>query len=133
MKLLAREVDLSECPPNVASTGHDQAQNVRLTAGRHYDVHAVLSSDKRVAVLVVDDIGYPLWYPAWFFENVDMQVPSDWICRIDRDQPWMVIGPRFIAESYETFRAMTELEKSPVALFWERIERMERERDKSDD
>jgi hypothetical protein len=45
----------------------------------------------------------------------------------------MVIGPRFIAESYETFRAMTELEKSPVALFWERIERMERERDKSDD
>ena len=133
MKLLAREVDLAKCPPDIVRSGHHQAHNIRLTTGRHYDVHALMSDNEGVAVLIVDDIGYPLWYPAWFFENFEMQVPSDWICRIDRDQPWMVIGPRFIAENYEAFRAMTELEKIPVALFWERVERMERERDASKD
>ncbi len=121
MKVLAREVNLKECPPHIASLGYGQPHNVRITAGREYVVHAMSLFRGVLDLQIIDDIDYPAWYPAWFFDNSDMTIPSDWICNFQRDDHQLIIGPSFLAKSEEAYTAMVQLEPEPVKLFWERV------------
>ncbi len=127
MKVLAREVKIIECPPSVASFGFSQPNKVHVTVGRQYVVHAISMFRTVLFLQVVDDLEYPAWYPAWFFENLDMSLPSDWICNIQRDDPQLIMGPSFIAKNEDAYNAMVQLESEPVKLFWERVKALSEE------
>ena len=121
MKVLARKVKLEECPPHIASLGYGQPHNIRLTAGREYVVYGISLYRGVLDFQVVDDIDYPAWYPAWFFDNSDMTIPSDWICNFQHDDHYLLIGPSFVAKNEEAYSAMVQLEADSVRLFWERV------------
>jgi hypothetical protein len=92
-----------------------------VTVGVEYDVHAAAVFEGLVLMLLVDDLGYPGWKPAWLFDVVDSAIPNDWIFCSFHDDPALVLGPDFIARSVESYTAMVELEPGQVERFWSRI------------
>lgn len=92
-----------------------------LTVGRQYEVHAIAVFEGVTRFQVVDDLGYPHWYPTWLFEVSDTTMPSDWICNVFRDEPALVIGPNFVAGDLAAYEAMVELDSEKVDLFWKRV------------
>ena len=98
----------------------------RLTNDRQYVVHALTTFDAIVHIQIVDDWGFPSWYPAVLFEIVDHSLPCDWICNV-LDVGRVVLGPRFVAESRQAYEDMVELDADRVDLFWKRIDRLEAE------
>jgi hypothetical protein len=121
MKVLARKVNHDECPPLIASLGYGQPHNVRITAGRTYVVYAISLFRGVLDLQIVDDLNYPAWYPSWFFDNLDMSLPSDWICNIQHDDHQLIMGPSFVAKDEDSYNAIVQLEPEPVQLFWERV------------
>ena len=99
MIIIAREVDIKKCPPSVLSFGYGQPNKVRVTVGRQYIVHAISMLHDCIFYQVVDDLDYPAWYPAWYFDGVDMSLPTDWICNIQRTNLQLIMGPSFIAKT----------------------------------
>lgn len=121
MRVIARKVNLAECPPLIASLGYGQSHNVRVTWGKEYVVYAISLFRDILDLQIVDDLGYPAWYPSWFFDNSEMSIPGDWICNIQHDDHQFMIGPAFVAKDEEAYKAMVQLEPEPVRLFWERV------------
>jgi len=97
------------------------AGQVFVTAGSRYEVFAVSVFEGQVAFQVVDDIEYPAWLPAVLFDLEDATLPSDWICNAFRQEPILVLGPRFVAKNLDAYGKMVELEAESVAQFWERV------------
>jgi hypothetical protein len=100
-----------------------------LTASKEYEVYALAVFDGDTIFLVVSDIDYPHWYISKFFETVDAQIPSNWICNFSSDEPTIIIGPDFMASSLDSYRAMVELEPESVANFWQYVSERESEAD----
>jgi hypothetical protein len=119
MLAVARQVDLASLPGAVARFA--PLGQVFVTAGRRYEVFAVSVFEGQVAFQVVDDIEYPAWLPAVLFDLEDATLPSDWICNIFQQEPTLVLGPRFVANSLDVYRKMVELEADSVTQFWERV------------
>lgn len=108
---------MSQCPPQVDPFARDP----NLTSGRQYDVHSIAVYNGVVLLLVVDDLGFPGWKPAWFFDTTDVAVPKDWICNTLPGCPELLAGPAFIASSQSAYAKMVELDKSQVTRLRRRI------------
>jgi hypothetical protein len=110
MLVQARQVDYSECPPEIrpfATPGQ-----VFLEMGKRYRVFGIRTEPpimekngatppgKVVLFLVVDDIGYPSWKPAWLFDIVDPRLADDWIYNQIGGEP--IFAPPIVAETEES-------------------------------
>jgi hypothetical protein len=120
MLVVAKKVDYARCPPEVARFA--PPEQVRLTVGKMYEVHAVAVFNGIIMLQVIDDLRYPTWEPMWLFDLQDRTLPDDWICNLFHDEPSMVLGPEFVARDEESYGAMVELEAEQVDLFWKRVE-----------
>lgn len=120
MRVVARQVDLNSVPESIRE--FVAPGQVFLTAGKEYDVHAIVVFERHVAFQVVDDMEYPEWYPAWLFDVTDSRLPRDWICNVFRGEPAFVMGPEFIAKDIKSYVEMVEKAPEQVDLFWERVE-----------
>jgi hypothetical protein len=130
MRVLAREVDWSQIPPEI--TPYTKESQTFLTVGREYEVHAVAVFRGFVSLQIVDDLKYPSWRASWLFDVADHSIPSDWICTFLHDEPSMLLGPEFVVKDEESYGAMVELEAEQVDRFWKRVESTQRETDDSD-
>lgn len=117
MRVQFRNPDMSDCPPQV----EPYARDPNLTAGREYEVHAITVFEGVVSMLVIDDLEYPGWKPAWLFTTTDQTLPQDWVCNAFPDWPELLIGPDFIAGSQEAYAGMVELETLQVQRLRRRI------------
>ncbi len=117
MKLRARTVDLASSPEAVKP----YLGQTLVTTGKDYDAHALATYEGVVLYQIVDDAELPGWKPAWLFDVIEPTIPADWIARTFHDEPSLVIGPAFVAESLDAYRAMVELEPEQVDRFWKRI------------
>ncbi|MBR9803381.1 hypothetical protein GYB59_17580 [bacterium] len=111
-----------------------------VTIGKDYEVHGIVFYNwgeylqpqqfvqmPGIADLqIVDDLGYPAWYPCCLFEIVDGAFPSDWQSNLfshnDIQGPMVVIGPEFLVRSEEAYQAMVELDADQVDRFWKRLD-----------
>jgi len=116
MKVQYRNPDMSECPTSVEPFARGQ----ELNPSSEYGVLAVAVYDGVVLFLVIDDLDYPSWAPAWLFRTTDTSIPSDWIGNSFTDWPELLLGPDFIASSQADYQKMVELERGKVALLRER-------------
>lgn len=120
MRVIARQVDWSECPTEIAP--YTTRAQTFLTVGNEYEVHAVAIFKGSPRLQVVDDLGYPSWRASWLFDMVDTSLPRDWICNVLDDEPRLLLGPEFVARNEASYEAMVELEPDQVARFWERLD-----------
>lgn len=118
MRITARQVEMSEVPAGVERF---LGQSF-VTVGRCYSVIAIALFEDVLLAQVVDDVGFPSWRPLWLFEVTDSEVPEHWVCHVFHDNPRLLLGPRFIAESQASYTAMVELESTQVARFWEYVD-----------
>lgn len=120
MRVLARQVNWSECPSEIAP--FTKQTQTFLSVGREYEVHAVAILKGFPFLQVVDDLGYPSWRASWLFDVVDTTVARDWICNVFHEDPVLVLGPEFVAKDEASYGAMVELEADQVDRFWKRVE-----------
>lgn len=120
MLAIARKVNWSECPANIAP--YTKESQTFLTVGREYEVHAVAIFKGFPNLQVIDDLGYPTWQVVWLFEVTDTKIPKDWICNVFHDEPVLVLGPDFVARDEVSYGAMVELEAAQVERFWRRVD-----------
>ena len=118
MRVEFRNPDMSECPAQV----EPYARDPNLTPGREYEVHGIAVYEGVVAFLVIDDLDYPGWKPAWLFRPTDRSLPKDWICNTLPDWPELLIGPGFIADSQDAYAQMVELDATQVARLRQRVD-----------
>jgi len=119
MRVVARKVNWSECPADIAP--YTKESQTFLTVGHEYEVQAVAVFKGSVALQVIDDLRYPAWEASWLFEVLDKTIPSDWICSVFEDEPILVLGPEFIAKDRDSYGAMVDLEADQVDRFWKRV------------
>ena len=111
MRVLARQVNLMTCPPNVARFA--TPGQVLVTAGRHYEVFALAVFEGHPLIQIVDD----LRYPSWLFDVVDPALPSDWICNLFREEPSFVAGPDFVAKDQAAYGRWLSLSLAKSIFF----------------
>lgn len=128
MRVIARQAD----PVSAPSQMRPYLGQTLVTVGSQYDVHALAVFQGITLFQVIDDLGYPGWKPAWLFDTVDPAIPADWVCSVFHDDPGLVLGPSFVAESAESYSAMVELDPAQVDRFWNRV-RSHRPSDKGED
>ena len=119
MKVRARETQAHDAPAEVAEFA--TPGQVFLDSGRLYTVYAMALFAHQLLLLVVDNLKYPAWIPAWFFEVDDASVPQEWVCTLSRDDPTMIQGPSFLAGSVDEYSRMVELEDGQVQRFWKYV------------
>lgn len=137
MKVRATKRHRSEVAEHLRCLFQDPA---RVTIGSVYDVHAIVfynwvwyfqphhpvQMPGSAELQLIDDLGYPSWYPSVLFEVVDGKLPSDWKCNVfphnDMQGPVMVIGPDFLVQNEAAYTAMVELEADQVDRFWKRVD-----------
>ncbi len=117
MRVEFRDPDISQCPTRV----EPYARDPNVSRGREYDVHSISVYDGVVSYLVIDDLDYPGWKPAWLFRVTDRSIPADWICNSLQDWPELLIGPSFVADSQDAYAKMVELDATQVARLRQRI------------
>lgn len=117
MKVECRSTDLSQCPPHI----EPYARDTNVTMGREYPVHAIAVYEGVVSYLLIDDLNYPSWTPAWLFTTTDLAMPGDWICNAFPGGPELVIGPSFLAESQDAYATMVELDAAQVDRLRQRV------------
>ena len=127
MRVRATKRQRGECPEEVRA--FIPADGAYVTIGKEYEVHCLLMFNGLVDLQIVDDLGYPAWYPAVLFEVTDVHLPDDWQCRFSTNNEThggvaMAIGPEFIVKDEASIQAMIELESDQVDRFWKRIERL---------
>jgi hypothetical protein len=118
MQVRARNVDTDTAPAEIRL----YLRQVYLTTGQVYAVCCIALFEGVVVLQVVDDLRMPSWLPAWFFEVVDRSMPADWICSLFVEDPTLVLGPEFVAQTQEAYAAMVELHPEQVDRFWKRFD-----------
>ena len=102
--------------------GHIPEDQVELTIGREYRVHALSVWRSRLYLLVVDDLEMPAWREISFFEMVSASQPNDWVCNaVNYNDILLLVGPPFIAKDIDCYRSMVELEPASVSAFWKDV------------
>ena len=117
MRVRARQFDPADVPVEI----EPYLRQRFVTAGREYDVQALIVYDGRASYQIVDDSRTPAWEEAWAFDLVDSAIPADWICSVFQEQPRLVLGPSFVAESVEAYETMVEIHPEQVLRFWRRL------------
>jgi hypothetical protein len=100
---------------------YESASQIFLTPGRDYECHAIAWFEAKLLLQVVDDLGDPAWHRMERFEVVDTSIADDWILNLFETEPRMVAGPRFVAESIESYNAMLLKERPQIDLFGQRL------------
>lgn len=131
---------LDGCPPEIRKeSGKNFCEFLKIIPiGTEFEVYAVMC-DSICRYQIVRG-GYPSWDASWFFEIIDNSIPSDWICNsfvyptysfpwnkipgIKQDNILTVIGPSFIAESYQSFCETMSQEGKPIIEFWKRVKQI---------
>lgn len=121
MRVLAKRASRDGAPAQVVPF---IPQNVPLTVGLEYEVHALTTYNGVTLFQIIDDKRYPTWNPAWLFDVVASRVPTDWICNVF-DAGHLVLGPEFIARDLESYVEMVELSSDQVDRFWKRLDLLE--------
>jgi len=113
-------------PEEVRRAGWSRECEAGITAGKEYTVYAITffgtpeyGRPRLINFQIVDDWDVIAWLPCFLFEVVDRHLPVDWECNLFRSGT-MVIGPRFMSESEESYIAMVELEPGAVQQFRDR-------------
>jgi len=123
MRVRVRDSALTKRVPELEA--REPADQIHLTEGREYDVHAICVFEGTLDLQIIDDLTYPSWQSVWYFETVDRSIPPDWICSIFGGEPSLVIGPEFVARDIASYEAMVSLEKDQVEEFWKRVREVE--------
>jgi hypothetical protein len=121
MKVRCRCVDVESAPKALAP--FMTPGQVFVTGGAIYTVYAMALFSSQLILQVVDDLRFPTWLPAWLFEVEDSSLPGNWVCTLSTEEPSMIQGPRFIAESRDSYSRMVELEDEQVQRFWDYVAR----------
>ena len=117
MRVRARQFDPADVPVEIELYLHQHF----VTTGHEYDVQALAIFEGHAFYQIVDDLPMPAWREAWAFDLVDSAIPADWICSVFQEQPRLVLGPPFLAESIEAYETMVELHPEQVLRFWRRL------------
>lgn len=121
MRVVGRTVDYAACPPRVAF--FVKPEQVHVTPGREYVVHALAVYEGVLFLQIVDDLGYPSWKPMWLFNASGGVLPRDWICSsFPEEEPQLIVGPDFIARDQSAYSRMVELDAEQVDRFWRRLD-----------
>lgn len=127
MLVEARTASFSDAPEEVIASGWTRECIPGITRGHDYIVHAISvfrqpidETSRLVYFQIVDDTKTIAWLPSFLFHVVDRKIPDGWECNL-LGPDHLVIGPSFITESAECYRAMVELEPEAVKIFWRYI------------
>jgi len=122
MKVRVLRNSFAGCPDNAKTGGFSDQSVVHLTIGTEREVHAVSVFSGVVFLMVLNDLDFFVWLPAWLFQVLDGSLPSDWIIGVFDDDPVAVIGPRFVAESLESYTRMVEEDPTLIRMMRDRID-----------
>ena len=122
MKVRVSRNSFKDCPASSKTAGFTERTVVRLKIGAELDVHALSFFSGVTFLLVVDDLGTFSWLPAWLFELVDREIPSDWVIGLFNADPSAVIGPPIIASSLDAYSRFVEHDPDLVNAMRERIQ-----------
>lgn len=117
MRVVARDVKTSECPPKI----EPYLRQVFATPGKQYEVYAVFTIDGITFVSIVNDLGLEMREPIWLFDVVDKSVPNDWICNFFAENMAMILGPEFLARDAEAYSQLVDRDPKVTTPFWERV------------
>src|SRR5437764_303797 len=106
MLAVVTRVNYQGAPQSVLALGFSAESKVHVSASKEYRVWAAVSWRSVLFFLVINDLEYPDWLPAWLFKLTDKTLSSDWICCVFGDGSEMIHGPRSVAESQEAYQAM---------------------------
>lgn len=106
----------------IAGQNKLSTEQIFLSSDKEYVVFASVLFEGITLLQIIDDIGYPAWYPANLFEVVDTYIPSDWIFNIIEGESIYIIGPSYIAKNLTSYEAMVNLEPEAVKMFWTYVE-----------
>lgn len=97
-----------------------------VTVGNEYAIHAISIFEGTIHLQIVNDIGYPAWYPLALFEGTKGKLPSDWECRFFPGNGvrglTMLLGPEFVVQDEGAYQRMVELDPEQVNHFWTRVD-----------
>ena len=125
MRVRATRNSFKGCPDILRRVGFSDESQIKLTLDRDYSVWAISKWKRVVFFLVIDDIKYPVWLPAWLFELMDREIPPGWIFSAFDDEVEIIVGPEFIAKDEQSYGRMVELHPSAVEAFWRYVKDME--------
>lgn len=128
MRVRAAKRHRSECPEEIRA--FIPGDGAYVTIGKEYEVHCLSIFKGLVDLQIVDDLGYPAWYPLVLFEVTDGTLPNDWQCRCftNNEAPGgasMAIGPEFVVKDEASLQAMIELDADQVDRFWKRVDSLQ--------
>ena len=93
-----------------------------VTPGKEYAVHAISSYEKIIFALIIDDLSTPVFIPVRILEVIDGRIPDDWECNLSLGKGVdLVVGPRFIAGSLDSYGEMVDQELQAVEQLWSRV------------
>jgi len=123
MKVKAITSSFTNAPEEVLRSGWSRECEPGITTGNEYTVYAVSvfrqpieGYARLVYFQVVDDTNGVSWLPSFLFEVVERSLPADSEGNLFPSGTF-VIGPSFVSESEEAYRAMVELEPEPMREF----------------
>jgi hypothetical protein len=121
MRVAAVKIDYKGCPKAIEELGFSSESVTHLSVNKEYTVWAISRWKGVFFLQVIDDNGYPSWLPFWLFSMRDGFIPRNWVCSIFEDELEIILGPKFLAENYEAYEAMVELQPFSVQQFWENV------------
>jgi hypothetical protein len=123
MKVKALTSSFANAPEEVLQAGWFKECELDITAGREYVVHAIsffgepeYGRPRLLTLQIVGDSNVVSWFPAFLFSVVERALPADWEGNLFSSGTF-VLGPPFVVESEEAYRAMVELEPEPMQKF----------------
>jgi hypothetical protein len=117
MKALAEELDWSDLPLDVRPFLSEKQTFV--TVEREYEVYAISIYKKVPFLLVVDDLGTPVFLPSLAFSLISNELRNNWMCNMHLGgEVDLVIGPDFIARDLGAYVAMIDQETEALQQFW---------------
>lgn len=120
MRIEARQLNEAAIPAEIAPWFNPD--QLFVTPGTHYEVHAIAVYAGVTFVQFIDDLGYPSWKPGWLFDVKDARLPADWTSNLFQSELSLVIGPDFLLRDEDAYRRMVELDADQVRRFWARID-----------
>lgn len=120
MVVVAVRETFADCPAELINAGIFASSQTLVTTNREYRVFALACSRGILWFQVVNDLQVPHWLPGWLFDVKDGSVDSDWFCNCFETDPRLLIGPRFVTRSQDSYRQMVELQPKAVDEFWAR-------------
>jgi hypothetical protein len=123
MKVKAKRSSFADAPEEVLLGGFSRECESDVTIGKQYVVYGVTffgepehGRPRLVCFQIVGDSNIVTWLPGFLFEVTERGLPEDWESNLFPSGTF-VIGPAFMVESEEAYRAMVELEPEPMQKF----------------